>query len=432
MAGRVVWLHHGYMKLFDIKFPGIRTIKQSAMLASNLVFGVAWFSWVVTLLAAGVGTAFIIGVPLVAFTVRSGRAIGAFERRRLRTFTGVILQAPRAKVASYGVWSWIRESFNDRAGWKGLAYGVMMLPWSVLTFTLVVSLWAVGLASVTSPLYDWALPDGATDFGSYEFTGLGRAGVLAAYVVGGALVLVVLRPIVDRLARVQIAFSRSLLSLGHTDLLEQKVDDLDQSRTASIAAAEAERRRIERDLHDGTQQRLTGVAIDLGIARERLTAVGDEQSRELVDRAHEGVKEAIAELRNLVRGIHPAILTDRGLDAAVSALVARISANVEVHSDLDRRLAPEVESTAYFTIAELLTNIVKHSTAASATLTIRDMGETLKVEALDNGGGGASVQPGGGLDGLQTRLRAIGGAIDVVSPSGGPTRVKVTIPCASS
>ena len=420
------------MKLSDVRLPGIRTAKQSALLASNLIFGVARFSWVVTLLSVGVGTAFNIGVPLVAFTVRSGRAIGAFERRRVGALTGAVLQPPRAKVMSSGVWSWIRESFNDRAGWKGLAYGVVMLPWSVLTFTLVVSLWTIGLAGLAAPLYDWLLPDGTTDFGSYEFTGWGRIGLIAAYVAGGALVLFVLSFIVDFITRVQIAFSKSLLSLGRADYLEQKVDDLDQSRTASIAAAEDERRRIERDLHDGTQQRLTGVAIDLGIARERLTAVGDEQSRELVDRAHEGVKEAIAELRNLVRGIHPAILTDRGLDAAVSALVARISANVAVHSDLDRRLAPEVESTAYFTIAELLTNIVKHSTAASAMLTIRDMGETLEVEALDNGGGGASVQPGGGLDGLQTRLRAIGGAIDVVSPSGGPTRVKVTIPCASS
>ena len=432
MANYVVWPHHGCMKLSDVRLPGIRTAKQSALLASNLIFGVAWFSWVVTLLSVGVGTAFIIGVPLVAFTVRSGRAIGAFERRRIRTLTGAVLQPPRAKVVSSGVWSWLRESFNDRVGWKGLTYGVVMLPWSVLTFALVVSLWAVGLAGATAPLYDWALPNGSTDFGSYEFTGWGRIGLIAAYVAGGALVLFVLPVIVDFLTRIQIAFSRPLLSLGRTDYLEQKVDDLDQSRTSSIAAAEAERRRIERDLHDGTQQRLTGVAIDLGIARERLSAVGDEQSRELVDRAHEGVKEAIAELRNLVRGIHPAILTDRGLDAAVSALVARISANVAVRSDLNRRLAPEVESTAYFTVAELLTNIVKHSTATSAMLTIHDSGETLEVEVLDNGRGGASVQAGGGLNGLQARLRAIGGAVDVVSPSGGPTRVKATIPCASS
>ncbi|MBU3703028.1 MAG: sensor histidine kinase [Ilumatobacteraceae bacterium] len=433
MAQRVVWLHSACMKLVDVKLSGIRTVRQSVLLVSNLVFAIVWFTWVVTLLAMGAGTAItVVGVPLLALTVRSGRAVGSFERRRLLTFTGSTLQPPRAKVASSGFWSWIRESFKDRAGWKGLAYGVVMLPWSVLTFTSVVSLWTVGLAGVTAPFYDWALPNGSTDFGSYEFTGWGRIGLIATYVVGGALVLIVLPVIVDFLARVQITLSRSLLSIGHAALLEQKVDELDRSRSDTIAAAEAERRRIERDLHDGTQQRLTGVAIDLGIARERLTVVGDEQSLELVDRAHEGVKEAIAELRNLVRGIHPAILTDRGLDAAVSALVARISANVAVHSDLNRRLAPEVESTAYFTVAELLTNIMKHSTATSAMLLIHDSGEILEVEVFDNGRGGASVQPGGGLDGLQGRLRAIGGVIDVVSPSGGPTRVKATIPCALS
>lgn len=428
-----MWLHYRCMKLVDVKLPGKRTMRQSGLLFSNLVFGIVWFTWVVTLLAVGVGTAItVLGVPLLALTVRSGRVIGAVERGRLQVLTDTVLQSPRLKVMPSGAWSWIRAGLSDRAGWRGLAFGIVMLPWSVLTFAIVTSLWVVGLSGLTAPLYDWALPDGATTYGSYVLTGWGRVGMLAAYVVGGGLILITLPAIVDSLVRTQIALSRSLLSFGHTDFLEQKIDDLHESRSASVSAAEAERRKIERDLHDGTQQRLTGIAIDLGIAQERLSVVGDEQSRELVDRAQEGVKEAIAELRNLVRGIHPAILTDRGLDAAVSALVARTSVNVEVRSDLDRRLAPAVESTAYFTVAELLTNIVKHSAATSVTLTFRDSGETLEVEVVDNGRGGASVQPGGGLDGLQVRLQAIGGTLEVISPDGGPTLVKAVVPCVLS
>lgn len=431
MAENVVWLHHDCMKLDVVKLPRLRTVKQSILLASNLLFGVAWFTLVVTFLSLGAGAAItVIGVPLIAATVRSGRVIGAVERGRLGVFTGTALPPPRMQVKSSGVWSWIRQSFSDVAGWKGLAFGVVMLPWSVLTFAAVVSLWAFGLAGVTAPIYGWWLPNGPADFGSYVFTGWGQVGILAAYFVIGALVLLMMAAITEFLVGIQIAFTRSLLSLGHADHLEQKVNDLGKSRSALIAAAEAERRRIERDLHDGTQQRLTGVAIDLGIARERLA--GDETSRQLVERAHDGVKEAIAELRNLARGIHPAILTDRGLDAALSDVVSRISTNVSIHSDLDRRLAPAVESTAYFTVAELLTNMVKHSSATSAMVTIHDSGETLELEVLDNGRGGATVRSGGGLEGLQTRLGAIGGVIDVASPAGGPTRVKVTIPCASS
>jgi signal transduction histidine kinase len=222
-----------------------------------------------------------------------------------------------------------------------------------------------------------------------------------------------------------------LLSADRTEVLERRVDELQASRSASIDAAESERRRIERDLHDGTQQRLVGLAIDLGIARERLADSGDERSLELVERAHEGLKEAIAELRDLVRGIHPVVLTDRGLDAAVSGLAARSPIPVEVRSDLQRRLPAPVESAAYFVVAEALANAMKHSGATLVTVTIHDDGSTLTVEVGDDGRGGASVGRSGGLCGLDDRLRSLDGRLELHSPPAGPTTVRALIPCAS-
>ena len=444
MAERIAQQQYGCMRHVNVKSRSLKAIKQSGLLVSNLAAGVLWFTWVGVLLSLGIGSLLMIyGVPVLALTVRSGRVIGAIDRRRLRLFADVALEPPVPKQMPSGAFPWLRAALSDKVGWKGLVYGVVMLPWGLLTFAVVIVLWVLGVSAVTAPLYDWALPNGVMSFdsftpsgwehvGSFTPSGWEHVGVLAACVTVGALVLLALPIIVNFLAITQIGLSRSLLSVGQTALLEKKVGDLHRSRNASAAAAETERRRIERDLHDGTQQRLTRIAIDLGIARERLSEVGDEQARELIDRAQEGVKEAIAELRDLVRGIHPAILTDRGLEAAISSLAVRTAIDVKVTSDLTRRLEPAVESAAYFTVAEALTNVMKHGGATSATVTIRDLGETLQVEILDNGVGGASVMSGGGLEGLQTRLNGVGGTLDIVSPNGGPTRVKATLPCALS
>jgi signal transduction histidine kinase len=253
--------------------------------------------------------------------------------------------------------------------------------------------------------------------------------VLTGGVGIGVLLLLATPPVVGSLARGQVALVRSLLGTDRSAVLERRVDELQTSRSASVDLAEAERRRIERDLHDGTQQRLVGLAIDLGIARERLADGSDHRSRELVERAHEGVKEAIAELRDLVRGIHPAVLTDRGLDAAVSALAARSPIPVEVRSDLQRRLPAVAESAAYFAVAEALTNAMKHSRATLVTVSIHDDGTALTLEVVDDGVGGAHLGPTGGLQGLDDRLRALEARLEVSSPPGGPTTVKAVIPC---
>lgn len=411
-----------------------RVARRSMSSLLDGVLGVVWFTWVVTMLSLGAGLAItLLGVPLLAVTVRSGRVIGAVERARVRVLLGVEVSAPAAPpLRPSGVWPRLRAALGDVPGWKGLAYGVVMLPWGVLAFSVTVAVWSAGVGLLTAPLWDWAVPDGGvTSFGSYVFTGWGRVGVLAGGVVVGALVLLVAPRIVGWLSQVHVALVRSLLSVGRHAALQQRVGELQESRSATVEAAEAERRRIERDLHDGTQQRLVGLAIDLGIARERLVDTGDDRSRELVERAHEGLKEAIAELRDLVRGIHPAVLTDRGLDAAVSALAARSSIPVHVQSGLQRRLPAPVESAAYFVVAEALTNAMKHSDATLVRVTIRDDGAMLMIEVTDDGRGAALVAPPGGLHGLVDRVRSLDGRLDVTSPPGGPTTLTAVIPCES-
>jgi signal transduction histidine kinase len=199
---------------------------------------------------------------------------------------------------------------------------------------------------------------------------------------------------------------------------------------AAVGSAEAERRRIERDLHDGAQQRLVALAMDLGMARERFDD-DPEQTRRLVTEAHEEAKAALGDLRDVVRGFHPAILEDRGLDAALSSVVARCPVPVELDVDVAERPPPTVESAAYYVVSEALTNIAKHADATSARVSIARRGDRLAIDVSDNGRGGADAARGTGLQGLSERVQGLGGWMTVMSPAGGPTSVLVELPCAS-
>lgn len=412
-----------------------RVARQTLSSVLDGMLGLVWFTWVVTMLTLSAGLVItLLGIPLVAVTVASGRVIGVIERWRARVLLDVEVPAPAPLAIPEGAGPRLRAALGalgDVPGWKGLAYGVVMLPWGLVALSVTVTVWSLGLALFTAPLWEWVVPGGEIAFGSSTVTGWGRVGILAGGVLVGAGVLIVAPLIVGMLSQVHVALVRALLSSDRRAALEQRVGELQASRSASVDAAEAERRRIERDLHDGTQQRLVGLAIDLGIARERMAGSSDDRARELVERVHEGLKEAIAELRDLVRGIHPAVLADRGLDAAVSALVARSPIPVEVRSSLQRRLPAPVESAAYFVVAEALTNAMKHSDATLVIVTIRDDGEMLTVDVTDEGRGGAHVGPAGGLHGLGDRVRSLDGRLDVVSPPGGPTSVHAVIPCGS-
>jgi signal transduction histidine kinase len=212
--------------------------------------------------------------------------------------------------------------------------------------------------------------------------------------------------------------------------LEERVDVLQTTRARVVDSAEAELRRIERDLHDGAQARLVALALDLGMAREKMTddPVG---ARALLDEAHLEAKRAIVELRDLARGIHPAVLADRGLDPALSALVSRARVPVELTVDIPDRPPASTESIAYFVVAEALTNITKHAHATAVSVSVVRRGPSLLLEITDDGVGGADVTKGTGLAGLADRVSAVDGYMDVSSPAGGPTTILVELPCAS-
>ncbi len=224
--------------------------------------------------------------------------------------------------------------------------------------------------------------------------------------------------------------ARLLLGTSRTEVLEARVTDLAASRNSTVDAADAERRRIERDLHDGAQQRLTSLAMNLGIARATLGDLPEDGAR-AIEQAHEEAKQVLTELRDLVRGLHPAVLEDRGLDAALSAVAARSPVPVRLRVDMDRRVARDVEAVAYFVVSETLTNVARHADAANAAVEVDLRGELLRLRIADDGRGGADPQGGTGLQGLADRVRSVDGTFHLTSPLGGPTVIEAELPCAS-
>lgn len=243
------------------------------------------------------------------------------------------------------------------------------------------------------------------------------------------VVAVFIWPVVVRLgSALDVALARALLGPSRTGQLTAEVEHLGVARASAVESADTERRRIERDLHDGLQPRLVSLALELGIARSRFER-DPEYARSLLEQAHEEAKTAIQDLRSLVRGIHPSVLDERGLDAALSALVASCAVPVRVAVSLTRRPDRPQEAVAYFVVAEAITNVTKHASASAASVKITDDGTLLRVLIEDDGKGGAMIEPGGGLAGLTARVAAVDGTLTVTSPPGGPTRVAAVLPC---
>ena len=415
-----------------------RTWAVSLHLLLNLAFGIAWFTVAVTLLSVSAGLMVtLIGLPLLVATVAFGRVIGAVERTRARTVFGVRLPAfPRRQIEG-GAWQRARQAIGDSAGWRGIGYAFVALPWGILTFTLTVVTWTVPVALAGYPIAAVFIPDD-TDGGPYRFGkhyvlhGWGRVGFGSGTCVVGLALLVAAPRIIRGLGNADRTIVRSMLSPDPNRALSERVEQLTVSRDASVEGAGIELRRIERDLHDGAQQRLVGLAMNLGMARDRLASGEDPQrAAELVIQAHEESKMAISELRDLVRGIHPSVLTDRGLDAALSALAARSPVPIEVDVELTRRPPVAIEAAAYFVVAESLANIAKHSRATRGSVRVGERGSMLLIEIYDDGIGGAAEHPGSGLSGLRDRIAAVEGRLRISSPAGGPTLLAVELPCGS-
>ena len=235
------------------------------------------------------------------------------------------------------------------------------------------------------------------------------------------------------------AAARALIGPSRGEELAVRVESLARSRAEIVAATDAERRRIERDLHDGAQRRLVSLAMQLGMARASLGDDVPASLRQVIEQAHDEATEALAELRQLVRGLHPAVLDDRGLDAALSGIAANTPLPVRLRVDVADRCSPSIEAVAYFVVSEALTNVAKHADATHAEVSVERTGDRLHVVITDDGHGGATLSPAGtppvgggtGLRGLAQRAAAVDGTLTVESPPGGPTVITVELPCGS-
>ncbi|WP_039933471.1 sensor histidine kinase [Streptomyces viridochromogenes] len=360
------------------------TWKEIAHLLANLPAALLGFTYVVTMLSIGFGlTVTVIGFPLLAVGLMGARQLGRLERARARTLLGVRVDEPsRLRLrGGGGFFQRLWMQLKDPVGWRTVLYEFIRLPWGVLTFS-------VTLAS-----------------------------------------LFVLWPVLPYIARGLTNADRAMVRglLSPSDELERRIAELESDRGVVVDTAAADLRRIERDLHDGAQARLVNLAMGLGLAKEKVLEDPDAAAA-MVSEAHGEVKLALQELRDLARGIHPAVLTDRGLDAALSSIASRCTAPVKVTVDLEARPAAAIEGIAYFTVSELLQNISKHSGAKSASVDVWRTDDRLLIQVWDDGRGGARLDRGTGMKGLADRLDAVDGLFVLESPEGGPTTVTAELP----
>ena len=384
------------------------------------------------LMVAGFGFGFglvplaLTGLLVLGLTLRLAGLLARAERARFALLLGARIPAwPTGARAGYR-WGIIPHwrALGERATWGTIGYWLARPIVSGVALTLVLAAWAWGLSMLALPLYNGALPAGSAVIGGTAIRG---AVPLLVSVMGGVVLVVAAPQLARGFAAADVAMTRWLL--GPPSDLAARVTELETSRERVVDAAEAERRRIERDLHDGAQQRLVALAMELGRAKAKF---GDDvdAARLLVDQAHAQAKEALTELRNLVRGVHPPVLTDRGLDAALSGLVALCPVPVSMRVEVPVRPKASVEAVAYFVVAEALTNVAKHSRASQAKVIVEGHGYpgTLTVMISDDGIGGADPQ-GAGLSGLADRVSGVDGRLSVESPAGGPTIIAVQLPC---
>ena len=410
----------------------LRTLSATIYLLVSMFVGLTWHVVLATGLTLGVGTLIIwVGVFVLALTLLAWRGGAWLERRWVRAMLGVDIPDPYRPLPAGSLWRRARVLASDPATWKDLAYLVVLFPLGVVWFTITTTLWTLAIGLLTAPLWYWIPPEGGValfvnDDRSFLVLDTLPEALLAT--VAGAVLCVAAAWAVKGMATAHGAIALALL--GPSDgQLRARVEALQASRDRAVDSAEAERRRIERDLHDGAQQRLVALAMDLGMARAKLET-DPAAATALVGEAHEEAKRALAELRDLARGIHPAVLADRGLDAAISALAARspVPVGVEVATG---RLPDPVESAAYFVVAEAMTNAAKHAQAAEISVRIARHRDLLIVEVMDDGGGGADPARGSGLRGLEDRVAAVDGRLTVTSPPGGPTVIRAELPCGS-
>ncbi|MBE1878193.1 sensor histidine kinase [Myceligenerans pegani] len=379
-----------------------------------------------TVLLSAATAVTVVGLYGAGWLVGGGRLWGAVYRGLASRLLGVDVAAPLPRRPRRGPW----RTLADAAGWRSMLFMVASIPLALAGLVVSTAFLVMGLGSVTYWSWHRLLPaELAMDDSWHTPGGL-------AVVAAGGLALVLLWPWVVRLAVVPLTLLTGAL-LGPTPS-SLRIAELERSRAGTVQDADARLRRIERDLHDGTQARLVAVGMQLGEARELLAAGDPATVADLLEIAHASTKDALTELRELARGIHPPAL-DSGLSVALETLASRAPLPVGVHVGPDveapGRLAPAIESIVYFSIAELVTNAAKHARASRIDVRIEAAdGDAVRIRVRDDGHGGATVvRPDGsglrsGLAGLAERVRSVDGVFDLSSPAGGPTVVTMSLP----
>jgi signal transduction histidine kinase len=392
----------------------------------SFAVGLFWFIVLVVLIATGAGLSItLVGLPMLAGTLILWTYGARLERYRVNSMLGTHIQNPYRPLPEGTNWLRFKTRALDPHTWLDLLYLLLLFPIGIVEFIIAVTTLSIVGGMLAMPLY-YHIGSGP-DFFTRQIDTLPEALVVALL---GIPLLFILPYIYVGVGRGHAWFARMLLGVNREAELTERVGELTESRSRAADATVSELRRIERDLHDGAQQRLVKLSMDLGLAREKM-ASDPEMARQLIAEAHEESKRAMAEIRDLARGIHPAVLTDRGLDAAISALAGRSPVPVTVDVCLSERLPETVESTAYFIVAEALTNIARHSQATEASVILKREGDILSIDIVDDGVGGADPTRGTGLNGLRDRLAAFDGTLTVNSPEGGPTRVHAEMHCGS-
>ncbi len=391
-----------------------RTWRAIASLLLSLAAGVVFFAVLSCALLLSGAVCWIVGLGtfVLSGTLRLAARMAALDRRRVRRTAGARIEPAPVPGMNPDL------SFRQRQR----AWAQSPVVWRLVVYQVVRPVAAAAsLSAVAAVCYAMVL-----GFSTAGSTGLG---VGSRRLLLGVAALFAW-PLVARLgSALDVSLARALLGPSRSGRLSAEVRRLGEARTLAVESAETERRRIERDLHDGLQPKLVSLALELGLAKARFER-DPASAMSLIDQAHEEAKTAIEDLRSLVRGIHPSVLDERGLDAAFSALAASCAVPARIDVSLGRRPDQAVEAVVYFVVAEALTNVTKHSGATRASVGITEAAGTLRVLVQDDGSGGARADPGGGLAGLAARVTALDGTFSITSPPGGPTRVEAVIPCA--
>lgn len=413
----------------------IQLLRDSAYLLLGLPMGILAFTVAVTGWSTALGTLLtFIGLPIAVLTIAGQRLLARIERHRASIALGEPVAEQYAVAlplrgedwrSLHVMWCWLKGLFQDRQTWRDLLYLLLLLPVSTLAFSVFSLAFTISIGFISFPAWWWALPDG-WDAVVWNFDTWTDAWILFAI---GLLLLPIAALLIRGASTASVALASGLLAPTRREL-ERRVERLRETRAGAVDAARLELERIERDLHDGAQARLVAVAMELGRAEQRLKAGDSDGAASLVGEAREDTRRALAELRDLARGIRPALLSERGLPEAITSLAARSGVPTTVECDLGGPLPTAVETAAYFVAGEALANVAKHAQARSAAVRVERRWDRLEVEVRDDGRGGANPG-GGGLTGLRKRVEALDGTLLVSSPPGGPTIVRAELPCAS-